>query len=103
LKTQAATATPPVKDAQNASAASAVSIPQNAASSDTGLQNLVTRERQLRSQMTASRLAKNPELPAAAMSFVFDVEEQTASICGEPSGLDQALLLIGRNREGVER
>jgi Flp pilus assembly protein TadD len=67
------------------------------------LQNLRTRERQLRSQMTATRLVKNPELPAAAMSFVFEVEEQSAQLCGEPSGIDQALLLIGRNREGVER
>jgi tetratricopeptide (TPR) repeat protein len=67
------------------------------------LQNLVTRERQLRSQMQPAMLMKNPELPAAAMSFVFDVEEQTAPLCGEPTGLDQALLLIGRNREGVER
>ena len=67
------------------------------------LQNLVVRERQLRSQMQPAMLMKNPELPAAAMSFAFDVEEQTAQVCGEPSGLDQALLLIGRNREGVER
>lgn len=67
------------------------------------LQNLSTRERQLRSQMTPAQLMRNPELPAAAMSFVFAVEEQTAPICGEPTGLDEALLLIGRNREGVER
>jgi hypothetical protein len=53
--------------------------------------------------MQPAMLMKNAELPAAAMSFVFDVEEQTAQVCGEPSGVDQALLLIGRNREGVER
>jgi hypothetical protein len=48
-------------------------------------------------------LMKSAELPAAAMSFVFEVEDETAEVCGEPSGVDQALLLIGRNREGVER
>ena len=91
LKSQSATATPEATDSQGTQR----SVP--------ALQNLVTRERQLRSQMRPAMLMKNPELPAAAMSFVFDVEEQTAQVCGEPSGIDQALLLIGRNREGVER
>jgi tetratricopeptide (TPR) repeat protein len=67
------------------------------------LAGLSTRERQLGSEMHPRLLMKNPALPAAAMSFAFEVEEQTAQICGEPSGIDQALLLIGRNREGVER
>lgn len=74
-----------------------------AAPGASGLQDLVMRERQLRSQMRPAMLMNNPELPAAAMSFVFDVEEQTAPLCGDPAGVDQALLLVGRNREGVER
>jgi hypothetical protein len=53
--------------------------------------------------MHRATLMRDPELPAAAISFVFDVEEQSMQLCGEPSGIDQALLLIGRNREGVER
>jgi len=36
------------------------------------------------------------------MDFVFEVEERTAD-CGSPTALDEALLLIGRNREGAER
>lgn len=91
VKAQNPQADPQAVDAQ----ASQVSVP--------ALQSLVTRERQLRTQMRSAMLMKNPELPTAAMSFVFDVEEQTAQVCGEPSGIDQALLLIGRNREGVER
>lgn len=91
LKTASADATTGTANSQSARGSGAV------------LQNLVTRERQLRSQMQPAALNKNPELPAAAMSFVFDVEEQTLQVCGQPSGLDQALLLIGRNREGVER
>lgn len=67
------------------------------------LERLSTRERQLRSQMRPRLLMKNPELPAAAMSFVFEVEDETAQVCREPSGVDQALFLIGRNREGRER
>jgi tetratricopeptide (TPR) repeat protein len=91
IKVQSANANPGTTE----SSASLPTVP--------ALQNLVTRERQLRSQMQPAMLMKNAELPAAAMSFVFDVEEQTAQVCGEPSGVDQALLLIGRNREGVER
>lgn len=67
------------------------------------LQELVTRSRQLKSQMQPATLMKNPELPSAAMDFVFDVEEQTRQRCGDPTGTDEALLLTGRNREGVER
>lgn len=89
--------------AQSANAAPEFTGSQAAQRSVPALQSLVTRERQLRSQVQPAMLMKNPELPAAAMSFVFDVEEQTAQLCGEPSGIDQALLLIGRNREGVER
>jgi tetratricopeptide (TPR) repeat protein len=70
---------------------------------DQVLQGLITRSRQLKSQMTAGTLMKNPELPSAAMDFVFDVEEQSKQICGDPTGMDEALLLISRNREGVER
>ncbi len=91
LTAKGANATPPPSGAEAAP-------PANSA-----LQNLVTRGRQLRSQMHRATLMRNPELPAAAISFVFDVEEQSMQLCGEPSGIDQALLLIGRNREGVER
>jgi len=89
--------------AKDANTTSPTSNAEAAPRANSALQNLVTRERQLRSQMHPATLMKNPELPAAAMSFVFDVEEQTAQLCGKPSGIDQALLLIGRNREGVER
>jgi len=89
--------------AKDANTTSPTSNAEAAPRANSALQNLVTRERQLRSQMHPATLMKNPELPAAAMSFVFDIEEQTAQLCGKPSGIDQALLLIGRNREGVER
>ncbi len=38
-----------------------------------------------------------------AMDTVGRIEQITASRCGEPEGLDLALLLIARNREGAER
>lgn len=103
VKAQSANATSPSAGNQSTNAASVAPPTQPASPNNAALQSLVTRERQLRSQMTAATLMRNPELPAAAMNFVFDVEEQTAPICAEPSGIDLALLLIGRNREGVER
>ena len=48
------------------------------------------------------RTFNDPDFQESVMDFVFEVEEQTAD-CGSPTGLDQALVLIGRNREGAER
>ncbi len=39
----------------------------------------------------------------AAMDLVFEIEQETSKNCGPPSGLDQALLLLGQNRAGVDR
>ncbi|HVO60263.1 MAG TPA: tetratricopeptide repeat protein [Terriglobales bacterium] len=103
LKAQTVNSNPASIGPQTANPTSMPPGTQAVASGNRALQNLVTRERQLRSQMSPAKLTQNPELPAAAMNFVFDVEEQTEEICGEPSGIDEALLLIGRNREGVER
>ena len=103
LKAQTVNASPASTGPQTATSTSAPPRAETAPLNNPALQSLATRERQLRSQMTPAKLTQNPELPAAAMNFVFDVEEQTSQICGEPSGVDEALLLIGRNREGVER
>jgi tetratricopeptide (TPR) repeat protein len=45
----------------------------------------------------------NGDLPDTLMDLVFGIEQQTASVCGEPQGEDLALLLISRNREAVDR
>ena len=37
------------------------------------------------------------------MDLVFEIEQQTQAICGTPDGLDQALLLLSQDRNGVER
>jgi tetratricopeptide (TPR) repeat protein len=54
-------------------------------------------------QTTVKTLARKPDQLDDAMEFVFGVEERTRSICGEPTGADRALLLIGRDRRAVER
>ncbi len=39
------------------------------------------------------------DLPDAIMDVVFQIEQQTAATCGQPQGLDLALLLISEKRE----
>ena len=41
------------------------------------------------------------DLPDAIMDLVFQIEQQTASVCGPPQGLDLALLLISQKREAA--
>jgi tetratricopeptide (TPR) repeat protein len=43
------------------------------------------------------------DLPDVMMDLVFQIEQQTQKECGSPEGLDQALLLISRDRAGVDR
>jgi tetratricopeptide (TPR) repeat protein len=41
------------------------------------------------------------DLPDALMDVVFQIEQQTAATCGQPEGLDLALLLISQKREAA--
>ncbi len=41
------------------------------------------------------------DLPDAIMDVVFQIEQQTAATCGQPQGLDLALLLISQKREAA--
>ena len=41
------------------------------------------------------------DLPDAIMDIVFQIEQQIASVCGRPQGLDLALLLISQKREAA--
>lgn len=52
-------------------------------------------------RMRRGRLFRHPDALSQAMSFVFAVEQNTASSCGAPSGSDLALLLIARQRAGA--
>jgi len=42
-------------------------------------------------------------LPDTIMDVVFQIEQQTAAICGRPQGLDLALLLISQKREAASQ
>ena len=49
------------------------------------------------------RSAQESDLPDAIMDLVFQIEQQTAAVCGEPQGTDEALLLVSRNREVADQ
>jgi tetratricopeptide (TPR) repeat protein len=49
------------------------------------------------------RTAQESDLPDTIMDLVFQIEQQTAALCGEPQGTDEALLLISRNREAADQ
>jgi tetratricopeptide (TPR) repeat protein len=54
----------------------------------------------LKPQITEAGLRRNPDLVEQVMSLVFDIERQASSVCGPPSGIDLALLLISKLHEG---
>ena len=54
---------------------------------------------QLKAQVNAVSLRRDPDLANEAMDFVFSVEQQLTQ-CGAPTEKDDALLLVSRLREG---
>jgi tetratricopeptide (TPR) repeat protein len=47
--------------------------------------------------------AGETDLPDAIMDLVFQIEQEAANECGEPQGIDEALLLISHNREAADQ
>ena len=54
----------------------------------------------MKQQITEEGLRRNPDLVEESMNLVFDIERQTSAVCGPPTGIDQALLLISKLHEG---
>lgn len=67
------------------------------------LQPLQEQWTKLKPQVGTAYRPGNFELAEAAMDLVFQIEEETAQLCGQPTGLDQALLLLANNRDGADR
>jgi len=55
----------------------------------------------MQSKMQPKNLRRDPELLRSGMELVLRIEEATKGSCGEPTDLDEALLLIGRKHRGV--
>lgn len=66
----------------------------------TPLQTLHQQLMKAQPQMKERNLRRDPDLVSSTMDLVFEVERTTVHECGEPHGLDQALLLIARTQEG---
>jgi tetratricopeptide (TPR) repeat protein len=54
-------------------------------------------------KITPESLREDPELLGTGAELVLKIEETTRQNCGEPAGLDQALLLAGRKHGASER
>lgn len=65
------------------------------------LQKLYARATELQATSQQRVLSRDSESVANMMDLVFDIERATSQLCGEPHGMDLALLLIAREQEGA--
>ena len=83
---------------------SAVKITSTASSSSPSpLASLQSRWTAAKPDLARLRSAGETDLPDALMDVVFQIEQQTANTCGQPQGLDLALLLISQKREAASQ
>ncbi|HET7207766.1 MAG TPA: hypothetical protein VFI95_14410 [Terriglobales bacterium] len=74
--------------------------PVNQSTSGPGeLQDLDLRGEQIKRRLRSQSLLNSSDFAESLMDFVFTTESSTQQECGEPTGVDKALLLIARNRE----
>jgi len=66
------------------------------------LQQLNLRWMDLKQRLTRRSAAGNEEVINSAIDLVFQIEQETEKVCGAPTGVDQALLLLAQNHVGVE-
>lgn len=71
-----------------------------AASPLASLQSLWT---EAKPDLTRLRSPAETDLPDAIMDVVFQIEKLTAATCGQPQGIDLALLLISQQREAASQ
>ncbi len=67
------------------------------------LSNLQARWTTVKPGLSQLQSPGETDLPDAAMDVVFQIEQQTATACGPPQGLDLALLLISQKREDASQ
>jgi tetratricopeptide (TPR) repeat protein len=76
-------------------------ILQNSAGND--LYSLWSRWQSAHPQLAHLNSPDSSDLPDTLMDLILQIEQQTADQCGEPSGVDLALLLSARHRETVDQ
>jgi tetratricopeptide (TPR) repeat protein/predicted nucleic acid-binding Zn ribbon protein len=65
------------------------------------LQTLNAQATALRPRVRPRNLSRDSDLLSNTMDLVFEIEKAASQACGEPQGLDLALLLIAREQEGA--
>jgi tetratricopeptide (TPR) repeat protein len=65
------------------------------------LSDLQSRWKNAKPDLARLRSPAETDLPDTLMDVIFQIEQQTAVICGPPKGLDLALLLISEKREAA--
>jgi predicted Zn-dependent protease len=70
-------------------------------SASPGLASLQADALTMQSKLQLINLRRDPELLRAGMELISKIEEAARASCGEPAGLDRALLLIGRKHQGT--
>ena len=67
------------------------------------LVTLTSQAKALQRRLTERNLRLHPSQGNIAMNLVYAMEDATAKECGEAQGIDEALTLIGKFRQGRER
>ena len=76
------------------------SAPSASGQSAAGQATIADNWAKMKPRIVESALRRDPDLVESAMELVFNIERQTSTSCGTPTGPDMALLLIGRLHEG---
>jgi cytochrome c-type biogenesis protein CcmH/NrfG len=77
--------------------------PTDPSSPSSALPILQTRWLATKPDLDRLRSPAETDLPDTIMDVVFQIEQQTATICGPPQGVDEALSLISQKREAVSQ
>ena len=78
-----------------------VDLKTTAPSTSSPLSSLQSRWTAAKPDLARLRSPAEADLPDTIMDVVFQIEQQTAATCGQPQGLDLALLLISQKREAA--
>jgi tetratricopeptide (TPR) repeat protein len=68
--------------------------------SNPSLQSFYAQWMDMKTRLSKNNLRLHPDWSSSAMDLVFDIERETSSVCGSPTGDDLALLLIAKQHEG---
>jgi len=71
--------------------------------SQSSLQRLYVQAMKMKPRMKPSVLSRDPDLATEALDWVREAESLTSSVCGEPTGLDEAIVLVERKYGGIQK